>query len=199
MEPNRELVREVRSTRTFALAETCANLTAYLTSAIVGLQLDNLTLLAASAHPLATIGFRGLPWKQQSIALMVFSEDRVRRFWFCVVLLVCGSLPFIGYFLTNGAHNFFRTRGDYGALLWVSALGVLLAASVSLLRTTVERESSYRTDALLAFGSGFICLVSAVAVTRTSIWMQDGVSAILVIGAWEARILLWVLTRLFNR
>lgn len=189
-----------RSMRPMALAETGANLAAYLTSAIVGLQLDSLPLLAAAAHPLATVGFRGLPWwRRQSMTMGAITAPALRRFWFAIAMLVCGGLPFVVFFLTDGAHNFLRSRSSEGTLSILCALGIVLATSVSILRTYSERSSSFRTDALLAFVSACICLVSATAAIRTNLWLLDGVPAILVIGAWEARILLWVLERLFNR
>lgn len=186
--------------RPLVLAETGANLAAYLTSAIVGLQLGSLPLLAASAHPLATVGFRGLPWwRRRSTPLAGIAIPRRRRLWFCIAMLVCAGLPFAGFFLTDGAHNFFRSRRGEGTLLTQCALGIVLATSLSLLRTYSERPSSFRADALLAFASACICLASAIAAIRTNLWLQDGVHAILLIGAWEARILLWVLERLFSK
>lgn len=200
MEPTRTSHSGARSARAVALAGAAFNLAAFAASAMVGLRLDNLTLLAGSAHPLASIGLRGMtglcgqPYQPAAIG------RNKRELWFCLSLLACSCAPLLGYLATSGAHNLFRTRAGDALPLFYVALVLFSAAGMTLMSASrkAEADADRRTDALLGLASACVCLVAALAASKSPMWMQDGISAMLIMGAWEARILLWALKNMFS-
>lgn len=200
MEPTRTSHRGAWPARTVALAGAAFNLAAFAASAMVGLRLDNLTLLAGSAHPLASIGLRGMAGLRGQPNQSATAGRSKPELWFCLGLLACSCAPLLGYLATSGAHNLFRTRAGDVLPLFSVALVLFTAAGITLLSASrkAEADADRRTDALLGLASACVCLVAALAASKSPMWMQDGISAMLVMGTWEARILLWALKNMFS-
>lgn len=193
MKSGNDLSARTRLQPVLATTDYLNNVIACLVCGYIGLNENNLTLVASSLHPLTTLGIRGYVTDGRT--------GHRRTTTLLLAVLIGWSGMFFVLFADKGGHGLPHPGIDQAPWLIVCAFLLLLAGTSALIKSRFlgNCNGAVRLDAALAVGASAVCGLSALLVWwLPSVWIFDWFSAIVALSLWTGRLLIWSVSSLFQ-